>query len=464
MKTVSAQNLKAPLLVWNRVVPVFFLPEKFDTDPTDPTTAKAYVNSLLFIAGLFCLMVILKTIGVYQTGVFPTKSALGLTLIILFIYKQGVPRVICSSLLLAFVFVFNFYSCIHFGGIYSRGIKWMLFFPYISFIFIGRRAGWLWSFVTLVSLFYLCYSPYNLPDEAMVYTSSPIWNNLMYFTAIVCVSLIFYNSQKKMEREIRTKNESLELEKRRSEIQSKELNKAKEALVESNIQLKQYAYRVSHDLKSPLRSILMSGYFIKKELETNGQMSETLKTELEGMKETVNNLTYMIDTVLDYSRLESIGNIPFEEVSLNDIVDDVVGSMQRELFDIQANLQVVELPVVKGIPVFLSQLFQNLISNAIKYRKEDVTLEIEIDFQGTDQYWLIRVKDNGTGIEESKLTEIFKPFVKYGNKGTGIGLATCMKIAEKHGGKIEVESVPGEGSVFVVRLPKRPDKSLFAAS
>ena len=166
----------------------------------------------------------------------------------------------------------------------------------------------------------------------------------------------------------------------------------------------------------------------------------------------------MILDMLEYSRVNSVAIEP-EEVDLNTVVDEVRLNLMTIIHNEKANLIVGELPIIKGIKTQLFQLLQNLIGNAIKYKSKDRHPHIFLNATEENDQWIVTVQDNGMGIDKQYNEKIFEIFQRLHNKteysGTGIGLAICKKIVEKHGGKIGVTSEVGVGSTFYFSLPKK---------
>ena len=167
----------------------------------------------------------------------------------------------------------------------------------------------------------------------------------------------------------------------------------------------------------------------------------------------------MIDGLLEYSRIETQGD-PFEPVDLEAVLSDVREDLQLQIVESDATVTVGELPVVRGDRDQLRQVFQNLVDNGIEYRGDDPP-EIRIDAERDGDDWVCSVSDNGIGIDEENTERIFEVFQRLHSQdqhaGTGIGLALCQRIVERHGGEIWVESEPGEGSTFYLTLPAEDD-------
>jgi len=220
----------------------------------------------------------------------------------------------------------------------------------------------------------------------------------------------------------------------------------------SNERLEQFAYAASHDLKEPLR--MVSSYLQLVERRYGDELDEDGREFLEYAVDGADRMSEMIDGLLKYSRVDTRGE-PFEPVDLNEVVDDVLEDLQFRIRESEADITTEPLPRVKGDPSQLRQLLQNLVSNGIEYSDEPVRIHISAETEGTDP--VISVSDDGIGIGPGDTDSIFEVFTRLHSheeyEGTGIGLALCRRIVERHGGDIWVESEPGEGSTFSLTLP-----------
>lgn len=230
---------------------------------------------------------------------------------------------------------------------------------------------------------------------------------------------------------------------------------AEERLHRSNIELKQFAYVASHDLQAPLRHICSYIELISKKIrvETDPDVAQWFQFVIAGakkMRDTINDL-------LKYSSLEHQA-YQFESVDLNHVVSEILDTLKPIVIETQTRFYVGELPKVMGCKTHLHQLLQNLIQNALKFRRLGIKPDIKIVSQEKNASYEITVEDNGVGIDSMHVDKIFQMFQTLHPKdqypGTGIGLAICKKIIEIHGGKIRVESKFGEGSKFIFELPK----------
>jgi signal transduction histidine kinase len=239
---------------------------------------------------------------------------------------------------------------------------------------------------------------------------------------------------------------------RRAEAQ----HKAAEEILRSNADLEQFAYAVSHDLKAPLRTV---GGFLELLNRKHGEgLPNEAREYLLLAKGGAKRMQEMIEALLDYSRIHRQAHKPVE-VDLNGCCNEAIAGLQAILAETKAKIAVDSMPKVMGDPAQLTRLFQNLIGNALKYRKPGVTPEVKLAVKLAGSDWEIAVNDNGIGIEPGQTNKLFKVFSRLHSaesyEGTGIGLALCRSIVERHGGRIWVDSEgEGKGSVFAFTIPR----------
>jgi PAS domain S-box-containing protein len=234
---------------------------------------------------------------------------------------------------------------------------------------------------------------------------------------------------------------------------STELQRANDALEQSNLDLQRFAYIASHDLQSPLRNI--SGFVQLLKLEYGGRLDEQADDWIQRTLKSIEQLQNSIRDLLAYSRVDC-GTAHFATSSLKDVVDHSLQLLETSIRDSGAQINVAVLPIVYGDPAQLSQLVQNLIVNALKYRSSAPPI-IDISAKRGVDEWVIAVRDNGIGIDPKFTESIFELFSRLHNHhshpGSGIGLAVCRRVIQRHGGRIWVESVVGRGSIFYFTLP-----------
>ncbi|RQG91796.1 PAS domain S-box protein [Natrarchaeobius chitinivorans] len=216
--------------------------------------------------------------------------------------------------------------------------------------------------------------------------------------------------------------------------------------------LEQFAYAASHDLQEPLR--MVSSYLQLLERRYGDEFDEDGEAFLEFAVDGATRMREMIDGLLTYSRVQTQGE-PFEPVDLDAVLADVRADLEVRIAERNAEITAESLPRVTGDPIQLRQVLQNLLDNAIEYGGDDPQIHVSADRRGDE--WVVSVRDEGIGIESENRAEIFDVFERLHSReehpGTGIGLAICERIVERHGGEIWVDSKPGEGSEFFLTLP-----------
>ncbi len=249
---------------------------------------------------------------------------------------------------------------------------------------------------------------------------------------------------------------------------NQELERTNTNLQRSNEDLQQFAHVASHDLKEPVRKIKLFGNFLSREFADH--LPETGKLYLHKIQHSADRMYTMIDGVLSYSSLSAAQQL-MEKVDLSEVLRSIESDLEVVIEQKKAILTYTPLPVIEGSSILLYQLFYNLINNALKFSRTDsrplITVESEVFSNATaanNPYLRIRVKDNGIGFSTEEAQKIFKTFVRLNSKdeyeGTGLGLALCQRIVERHGGSINAEGQPGKGAVFVVDLPMQHSQSL----
>ncbi|EME71341.1 Signal transduction histidine kinase [Paramagnetospirillum caucaseum] len=226
-------------------------------------------------------------------------------------------------------------------------------------------------------------------------------------------------------------------------------------LKRSNAELEHFAYVASHDLRQPLR--MVSSYITLLQRRLGDLLDDDCQEFIGFAVDGAKRMDHMITDLLEYSRIGRSGAVP-EPVDLDEVVRLSLANLGALLQEHGATVRVAEgLPAVMGNAVELERLFQNLISNAVKFQAAGRPPRVEVTWSAAPDEWIISVRDNGIGIDTSGQVRLFQIFQRLVGQdeypGTGIGLASCRKIAEHHGGRIWLESTPGEGSVFRVALP-----------
>ncbi|UZR98157.1 sensor histidine kinase [Chondrinema litorale] len=233
-------------------------------------------------------------------------------------------------------------------------------------------------------------------------------------------------------------------------------------LEQKNKELEQFAYIASHDLQEPLRTITTFGELLHKKY--HNQLGTDANKYLNFITESTGRMRDLVKALLDYARIG--GDKEMEEVDCLSIIKSIQQDMIPYIGETNTTLIINELPKIIAFKTEIRLLFQNLISNAIKFRKQDVSPVIHISSRKVGHYWEFAIEDNGIGIDEKFNQRIFEIFQRLHKRsqyeGTGIGLTHCHKIVELHGGSIWIKSKVGEGSTFFFTLPIFNEKVLHS--
>ena len=279
---------------------------------------------------------------------------------------------------------------------------------------------------------------------------------------IIAVGILVFSYGKIIEHLNRLKKVFSQLKQLNNELKQKNYK-----LELYNKELDSFTYVASHDLKEPLRKILT--YSNQMELEVYDKLSDNNKTHLNRIRHSAQRMQNLLNDLLLYSHV-SVSEKSFEEVDLNKIVNDVIDNLHEEIIETSTQINADNLPVIKGMPFQIKQLFENLISNSIKYKQDHLPPKIiiggcvvhekdvdEIHYRDSDLYYKLFIRDNGVGFEQAYAEKIFKLFqrlhARTNKPGTGIGLTICKKIVDNHNGFIKATSEVNKGTTFEIYLP-----------
>lgn len=271
--------------------------------------------------------------------------------------------------------------------------------------------------------------------------------------------------RKQLEKELISIN--LKLEEKVIE-RTKKLNKLNKILERSNRELQEFAYIASHDLQEPLRKVQSFGNLLLEEDDAN--LSKDGKSYLHRILDASTRMRTLIEDLLLYSRVTTKAQ-PFNTMNLNDVAQDALSILESRINEVNGKITIDTLPELQADRVQMTQLFQNLLSNSLKFHRKDTPPVIHVysTFRGNkktdtitknnqDQIINLYFEDNGIGIDKQYFNRIFNIFERLNAKkefeGTGIGLAIVKKIVERHKGFIKVKSNPAGGTTFVISLPR----------
>jgi light-regulated signal transduction histidine kinase (bacteriophytochrome) len=240
----------------------------------------------------------------------------------------------------------------------------------------------------------------------------------------------------------------------------RELVEKTTALARSNAELEQFAYVASHDLQEPLR--MVSSYVQLFEKRYHGQVDEQADKYIRYAVEGAKRMQALIGGLLEYSRVGRQEE-PTSNVDTEAALAHALSNLRSALEESRAEVTQDALPAVLGNGAQIAQVFQNLVSNAVKFRRAECVPRVHVSAERQDGTWRFGVRDNGIGIDPQYTERIFVIFQRLHTRaeypGTGIGLSICKKVIERHGGRIWVDSKPGEGTTFFFTLPHHAAKA-----
>jgi two-component system, chemotaxis family, sensor kinase Cph1 len=229
---------------------------------------------------------------------------------------------------------------------------------------------------------------------------------------------------------------------------------AEQELSRSNEELQQFAYVASHDLQSPLKTII--NYLDLLERNHGDQLDTEGHKLLHTTSAAATRMRTLINDLLDFSRVGA--NMAFTAVNLNELVTEILEEQQPDIQATKAVVEVGNLPIINAQRTDIKQVFSNLISNALKYHRPGVAPNLSIRASDEGDAYCFGFSDNGIGIAPQHYDRVFQVFQRLHGRneypGTGIGLATCKKLIDIYGGKIWIDSKPGIGSTFYLTIPK----------
>src|SRR4051794_27696967 len=232
----------------------------------------------------------------------------------------------------------------------------------------------------------------------------------------------------------------------------RELSRRNEELIRKNRELEEFSYVASHDLQEPLRMVNIYTQLIVKRFMPEDHAAEQYA---EFIQKGVARMEKLLRDLLTFSRTIHADNTPAATADLSKSLSQALTTLNGRIEETRARITCDPLPVVSGDEAQFAQVFQNLISNALKYRKADVVPEIRISTERRDNDWIIAVSDNGIGFEQQYSEHIFRLFKRLHKEeypGTGVGLAICRRIVERFGGQLRAVSAPQEGTTFYMSL------------
>ncbi|MCF8719562.1 sensor histidine kinase [Nitrospina gracilis] len=376
--------------------------------------------------------------------------------------KENISEVIILAILLGVV-VINYF-------IYSK-IAFLDMFYLLAVLagyYIGRRFAVLGAFLAILLIWYFLLAnqdqPVAIENRFDFNMNMTVWASFLILAAWL-IGTLTENLRKELQESNRLREDmqrdrvllnitNARLNEYTQHLEDKVADRTRE-LEQNNKDLQNFAAIASHDLKEPLRKIVAYSEMIEQQ---QPEVAQEIDSFLQRMRKAVTRMENLIDGLMKLCRVSQSSQL-LEQTDLNRVVREVVQDLEVRVVETQAEIKVNRLPVLHADPFQMQLLFRNLISNSLKYRRADVPPKISIGvlYENEDEYQLY-VEDNGIGIPRENINMIFEPFERLHSRdkveGSGIGLAICRQVMDRHKGELKVESEVGRGTRFLIRMPK----------
>lgn len=410
----------------------YFLPTNGTSNQqVDENKSKFLVSVLIFICiSALPYIPLYNYLGFYE-AVYVVIFVILVCFIDLFIFKwtsnfdlSVIIFAAASSLFFAFLLYYT-------NGIKSPFIIWIGVVPVIS-ILLGSRKILIFltilCFLILVTFWYLDFYDYPAVNKL----DQKWYGLLVSFNVVGMAAMLLFVTM-------------------RYDTDNKDITNR---LQESNKELERFAYIASHDMKEPLRNIVSFSQLLKRKLK--GKMSDDESEYLEFVTKNAKQMNELIKGILEFSKIDQSQDEQFNSINLNIILKEAVSNLDTVVEQKNASIQYPDLPIINGNEIQMISLFQNLIENGIKYNTTS-TPQVQFTVQQKDNFHQIFIKDNGIGISQEYHQKIFEMFKRLHTRneyqGTGIGLALCKKIAQRHKGDLTVHQSDDNGTTFLLALP-----------
>ncbi|CAI2717203.1 sensor histidine kinase [Nitrospina watsonii] len=385
--------------------------------------------------------------------------------------KQNLSEVIILSILLGVVAI-NYF-------IYSK-IAFLDMFYLLAVLagyYIGRRFAVLGAFLAILLVWYFLLAnqdqPITLESRFDFNMNMTVWASFLILAAWL-IGTLTENLRKELKESNRLREDmqrdrvllnitNARLNEYTQHLEAKVADRTRE-LEQNNKDLQNFAAIASHDLKEPLRKIVAYSEMIEQQ---QPEIAHEIDSFLQRMRKAVTRMENLIDGLMKLCRVTQSVQL-LEETDLNRVLREVVQDLEVRVIETKAEIKVNRLPVMNADPFQMQLLFRNLISNSLKYCRSDTAPKIAIGvFSEDEDDYEFYVEDNGIGIPRENMGMIFEPFERLHSRdkveGSGIGLAICRQVVDRHKGELKVESEVGRGTRFIIRLPKKEITRVAAA-
>lgn len=347
------------------------------------------------------------------------------------------------------------------GGVRNSGMLYLASIILIAYMLLGKKGGLVMAGACVVHMiyFYILSTYTNWTDYSLIGKGNGaiefdfLITGLLSILCITAQSNAIEKTNNTIINDIKSKKDELAQKNEALLAAQKDLESKNRELLQKNRDLEQFAYISSHDLQEPLRT--MSDFAGLLQRRYQGKLDDKADKYLDFITQSAERMKTLIKDLLQYSQIGS--ETKHEPIDFAAVLQDVMVDIGKMIKETHADIVIAPMPVLHGNATAIKQLFQNLLLNAIKFSKKDTVPNVKIAAVLKQGFWEFSVADNGIGIAQQHLHRIFDIFQRLHTRseysGSGIGLSHCKKIVEMHGGKIWVESFPGQGSTFFFTMP-----------
>lgn len=417
---------------------------------------RCFITIMLFVFFASCISFIAKRVSVYNDP-FPFWIIMLLVPIILYINKGLGNPLVAVQLFNSVLLVVMGYVVYETGGVFSINVKWFFVIIFFSVLFLKLSQIIFWFVgVLLMILANYAWVHVNVASLEGFDKNTYLIDNLIFIALISIFFIVFQRFQTLLRQDLDLQQRASEHKNVTLKLQAEKIEEVSRLLELSNQRLKDYAYTTSHDLRQPLRTIASFVELIEKDISEN-KVTKSTTEYMSFVVDAAKKGHKLVDKILEYAQVEHLENKQLELISTASLFENVTKSLNKQIEETGAEIKVGDLPSVYANPLEMERVFQNLISNALKYAKENIAPRLMVGCKADEVGYTFLIEDNGMGIRPENLTSIFDPFVqenRAGKFGQGIGLATCKEIIERHGGKIWAESELNKYTKLFFSIPK----------
>jgi signal transduction histidine kinase len=439
----------------------FLIHSKHKTTPYELKKARLFVSlpSFMILLSLICALL---SFGLGDFGEMPHILPGALACIVpLWLFRVRGNMKLSGNILVGIYAIIVGEAVFRTGGLYSDNLIWLMFAPMLAMFFAGKSSGFAWL-VALCSFAFYVYSiepggqhgfrieSYDLDNQYFISSF------ISMFVAYTFMVTVFVTGSELLAKELISQKNECQLRTVEATQKAEALEIAEVKLLTKNKELEQFAYAASHDLREPLRMIATYSNLLNR--RHNGQLDAMNQEFLGFVVDGAARMEVMLKDLLEFARLGNEGEKAIK-MDMELAVNHAISNLAIRIQETGASVHCEKLPVVLGAETQLVRLFQNLMSNAIKFARKDVAPVINIRYQlEANRMHTIYCEDNGIGIPKEARERIFNVFERLHGRtaydGAGIGLASCKKIVNNMGGTISVVDSPNDfGTIFKISIP-----------